>query len=79
MISFASFGFLSFFCVCFFGKGTSCGKWCYFVSENGVRYIVTNARGKLIVTKPLSTRRLNPTLEMLAVFGSKITARQPGQ
>ena len=51
----------------------SCGKWCYFVSENGVRYIVTNARGKLIVTKPLSTRRLNP-LEMLAVFASKITA-----
>ena len=48
----------------------SCGKWCYFVSENGVRYIVT---------KPLSTRRLKPTLEMLAVFGSKITARQPGQ
>ena len=30
----------------------SCGKWCYFVSENGVRYIVSNARGKLIVTKP---------------------------
>lgn len=57
----------------------SCGKWCYFVSENGVRYIVTNARGKLIVTKPLSTRRLNPTLEMLAVFASKISARQPGQ
>ena len=57
----------------------SCGKWCYFVSENGVRYIVTNARGKLIVTKPLSTRRLNPTREMLAECGSKITARQPGQ
>ena len=50
-------------------------EWCSFVSENGVRYIVTNACGKLIVTKPLSTRRLNPTKEMLSVFGSKITVR----
>jgi len=48
------------------------GEWCSFVSENGVRYVVTNAQGKLVVTKPLSTRRLNPTLEMWAVFGSKI-------
>lgn len=50
-------------------------EWCSFVSENGVRYIVTNACGKLIVTKPLSTRRLNPTKEMRAVFGSRITVR----
>ena len=50
-------------------------EWCSFVSENGVRYVVTNARGKLIVTKPLSTRRLNPTKEMRAVFGSRITVR----
>ncbi len=50
-------------------------EWCSFVSENGVRYVVTNARGKLIVTKPLSTRRLNPTKEMRAMFGSKITVR----
>lgn len=53
----------------------NCGRWCYFVSENGVRYVVTNAQGKLIVTKPLSTRRLNPTMEMRAAFGSKITVR----
>ena len=50
-------------------------EWCSFVSENGVRYIVTNACGKLVVTKPLSTRRLNPTLELRALFGSKITVR----
>ena len=50
-------------------------EWCSFTSANGVRYIVTNACGKLIVTKPLSTRRLNPTKEMLSVFGSKITVR----
>ena len=48
------------------------GEWCSFTSENGVRYVVTNARGKLVVTKPLSTRRLNPTLELLALFGSRI-------
>ena len=50
-------------------------EWYSFTSANGVRYIVTNARGKLIVTKPLSTRRLNPTKEMRAMFGSKITVR----
>ena len=50
-------------------------EWCNFISENGVRYIVTNACGKLIVTKPLSTRQLNPTKEMRAVFGSRITVR----
>ena len=50
-------------------------EWCSFVSENLVRYTVTNACGKLIVTKPLSTRQLNPTKEMRAVFGSRITVR----
>lgn len=57
------------------GIALSRTEWCSFVSENGVRYIVTNACGKLIVTKPLSTRRLNPTKEMRAVFGSRITVR----
>lgn len=52
------------------------GKWCYFVSERGARYVVTNACGKLIVTKPLSVRRLNPTLEMRAAFRSMITVTQ---
>ena len=51
------------------------GQWCSFTSANGVRYIVTNAGGKLVVTKPLSTRRLNPTNEMRAVFNSQITVR----
>lgn len=51
------------------------GQWCSFTSANGVRYVVTNACGKLVVTKPLSTRRLNPTLELRALFGSKITVR----
>ena len=50
-------------------------EWCSFTSANGVRYVVTNAYGKLIVTKPLSTRRLNPTLELRALLGSKITVR----
>lgn len=50
-------------------------EWCSFISANGVRYIVTNACGKLVVSKPLSTRRLNPTLELRALLGSKITVR----
>ena len=50
-------------------------EWCSVTSANGVRYVVTNACGKLVVTKPLSTRRLNPTKEMRAVFGSRITVR----
>ena len=50
-------------------------EWCSVTSANGVRYVVTNACGKLVVTKPLSTRRLNPTLELRALFGSKITVR----
>ena len=50
-------------------------EWCSVTSANGVRYVVTNACGKLIVTKPLSTRQLNPTKEMRAVFGSRITVR----
>lgn len=44
------------------------GEWCSFVSANGVEYIVTNARGKLVVTKPLSTRRLSLTAEMRDAF-----------
>lgn len=51
------------------------GEWCSFVSENGVRYVVTNSCGKLVVTKPLSTRRLNPTKELRAAFGGKISVR----
>ena len=51
------------------------GEWCSFVSENGVRYDETNACGKMVLTKPLSTRRLNPTKELRAVFGSKIAVR----
>lgn len=47
-------------------------EWYSFTSANGVRYIVTNARGKLIVTKPLSTRRLNPTKEMLSVSAARL-------
>lgn len=42
------------------------GKWCYFISACGVKYVITNAHHKMIVTKPLKNDRLKPTKEIKA-------------
>ena len=41
-----------------------CGKWCYFITRAGVKYIITNANHKMIVTKPMKLDRLRITKEI---------------
>ena len=39
-------------------------EWCYFISKNGVKYVITNVDNYLVVTKPLGTMWLKPTKEI---------------
>lgn len=42
------------------------GQWCRYTSKNGTEYIITNARGRLTVTKPLSIKEIKATKEIKA-------------
>ena len=42
------------------------GQWCRYTSRNGTEYIVTNAHGRLTVTKPLSVKPIRATKEIKA-------------
>lgn len=41
-------------------------EWCYFVTKTGTKYVVQNARHKMMVTKPLGTTPLKITKEIKA-------------
>lgn len=43
-----------------------CGKWCYFITRAGAKYVITNANHKMIVTKPMKLDRLPITKEIKA-------------
>lgn len=43
------------------------GEYIYYVSKNCVTYCLLNTNHKLVVTKPLSIKKLRPTKEILSL------------